>query len=132
MANKMADKKKNTSRSQSAALKSRPEKEQPEKTTKAMTNEAKKESRQESKSAARREVAKSSPSVFARFRRTSIGRFVFDSYYELRYKVTWPTFIEARNMTIAVILLSLAIGAILAGADYVLYHAFSWVINGHW
>jgi preprotein translocase SecE subunit len=53
-----------------------------------------------------------------------IVRFLLEAYYELRYKVTWPTFKEARNMTIVVILLSAAVGAILVGADFVLNHLF--------
>ena len=51
-------------------------------------------------------------------------RFLLDAYYELRYKVTWPSFIEARNMTIAVLLLSGAVAAILGAADYGLYQLF--------
>jgi preprotein translocase SecE subunit len=53
-----------------------------------------------------------------------IVRFLFEAYYELRYKVTWPTFKEARNLTIVVIMFSTAIGAILIGADFVLNHLF--------
>jgi len=53
-----------------------------------------------------------------------IVRFLLEAYYELRYKVTWPTFKEARNMTIVVIMLSAAVGAILVGADFVLNHLF--------
>jgi preprotein translocase SecE subunit len=51
-------------------------------------------------------------------------RFVRESYRELRYKVTWPTFEEARNMTIVVILLSTVIGLILGLLDQGLLQAF--------
>ena len=51
-------------------------------------------------------------------------RFVREAYYELRYKVTWPTFTEARNMTIAVIVLSAVIGGILSLADLGLLRLF--------
>jgi preprotein translocase subunit SecE len=44
-------------------------------------------------------------------------RFMRDAYYELRYKVTWPTFPEARNMTFAVIALSVALAIVLGGVD---------------
>src|SRR5437870_2651787 len=44
-------------------------------------------------------------------------RFVREAYRELRYKVTWPTFTEARNMTVVVILLSTAIGLVLGLLD---------------
>jgi preprotein translocase SecE subunit len=52
-----------------------------------------------------------------RLRNSRVGRFVLEAYYELRHKVTWPTFEEARNMTIAVILLSAAVGTILWVVD---------------
>jgi preprotein translocase SecE subunit len=44
-------------------------------------------------------------------------RFVREAYNELRYKVTWPTFPEARNMTFVVIALSAAIALLLWIAD---------------
>jgi preprotein translocase SecE subunit len=42
----------------------------------------------------------------------------------LRYKVTWPTFREARNMAIIVIVLSTVVGLILGLADLGFYHIF--------
>jgi len=42
----------------------------------------------------------------------------------LRYKVTWPTFVEARNMTIIVIVLSTIVGLILGLLDQGLLQAF--------
>lgn len=130
----MADKKKNASRSQSqsAALQSRPEKEQAEKSaSKAATREVRKEQTKQESKPVRRDT-KSSPTLVARIRRTKLGRFLLDAYYELRHKVTWPTFQEARNMTIAVILLSAVIGGILALADFGLFHLFTLVNTGHW
>jgi preprotein translocase SecE subunit len=50
--------------------------------------------------------------------------FLLEAYAELRYKVTWPTFPEARNMTIVVILLSAAVSAFLALADLGLFKLF--------
>jgi preprotein translocase SecE subunit len=53
-----------------------------------------------------------------RLRSNRFVRFILDAYYELRHKVTWPTFHEARNMTIVVLLLSTAIGLLLGVVDY--------------
>ena len=70
------------------------------------------------------------PAWLTRFRNTRIGRFVFEAYYELRHKVTWPTFEEARNMTLIVIVLSAVIGAALALVDFGLYHLFLLISGG--
>lgn len=70
------------------------------------------------------------PSWLVRFRNSRVGRFVFDAYYELRHKVTWPTFEEARNMTLIVIVLSGIIGAALALVDFGLYHLFLLISGG--
>src|SRR5947208_712072 len=59
-----------------------------------------------------------------RLRNNRYMRFILDAYYELRHKVTWPSFSEARTMTIVVILLSLAVGLVLWVADRVLYQLF--------
>jgi len=56
-------------------------------------------------------------------------RFVLDAYYELRHKVTWPSFNEARNMTIAVLLLSAAVGALLGLADFGLQHLYVLLVH---
>jgi preprotein translocase SecE subunit len=137
VANKMADKKKNASRSQQvAAVKTQvsdkeKEKEQPAKGVKTASREERerktqpKQDKQESKPV--RRESKSSPTLLARMRNTRLGRFTLDAYYELRHKVTWPTWQEARNMTIVVIILSAVIGAILAGVDYGLYQLFSFI-----
>lgn len=72
----------------------------------------------------RRDTNKGSSSMLMRFRNSRIGRFIYEAYYELRYKVTWPTFVQARNMTLIVIALSVAVGLILGLADYGLYNLF--------
>ncbi len=81
---------------------------------------------QESKA---RRVSKE-PAWLTRFRNSRIGRFVFEAYYELRHKVTWPTFEEARNMTLIVIVLSGIIGAAIALLDYGLYYLFILISGG--
>jgi preprotein translocase subunit SecE len=58
------------------------------------------------------------------FRNWRSVRFVRESYHELRYKVTWPTFPEARNMTVIVIVLSTAIGLLLGLVDAGLFQLF--------
>jgi len=68
-------------------------------------------------------------SFWARLRANRMVNFLFEAYRELRYKVTWPTFQEARNMTIAVILLSGAVAAVLALADIGLLRLFQ-LISG--
>jgi preprotein translocase SecE subunit len=114
----MADKKK-TSSASSEAVQARPSSSDgeaaPAKQTKAVSRQ--RESRQE----VRREKR---PSPFARLLNIRLVRFVYDAYYELRYKVTWPTVEEARNMTIAVILLSVSVGIILGVADAGLFQLF--------
>ena len=58
------------------------------------------------------------------FANRPVVRFVRESYRELRYKVTWPTLLEARNMTIAVLVLSLVVGLILGLVDAGLFQLF--------
>lgn len=121
MANKMADKKKNASQEQLVAPKSKARNSNVEtETSKAVKPVTRERKVQESKSVRRAKK----PSLFMRMRSNRFARFVLDSYYELRHKVTWPTFIEARNMTVIVILLSAAVGAVLALVDYGLYQVF--------
>ena len=52
-----------------------------------------------------------------------------ESYLELR-KVTWPTWNEAWNMTLVVIIVSAVIAAVLGLADLGLVRALSWLV-GH-
>jgi preprotein translocase SecE subunit len=133
----MTDKKKNASRSQMAESRARgSDKEQPTRSVKTTAREDRKEQPAKNVKAATRSEqpkqeakpvrrdTKGSSSWMLRFRNNRIGRFIMEAYYELRHKVTWPTFPEARNMTIAVILLSAAVGGILSLADYGLYQLF--------
>ena len=71
-----------------------------------------------------------STSLWKRIRRIRWVSFVFEAYDELRHKVTWPTFEEARNMTIVVILLSAAVSAFLALADLGLFKLFQLISGG--
>ena len=64
-----------------------------------------------------------------RLRSNRSFRFVLEAYYELRHKVTWPSFNEARNMTIAVLLLSAAVGALLGLADFGLQHLYVLLVH---
>ena len=104
MANKMADKKKSASQSIAAESNVRGSEKVQSKST-------------------RRET-KQSPSFSTRFRNYRMVRFVREAYHELRYKVTWPTFQEARNMTLVVIALSAAIGILLGIVDVGLLKLF--------
>jgi preprotein translocase SecE subunit len=65
-----------------------------------------------------------------RIRSNPIGRFAINSYNELRHNVTWPTFEEARNMTIVVIVLSAIVGLILFLADSGLFYLFRLASGG--
>lgn len=164
MAKNMADRKKNSRRSQTAALKTPSRKQAqaeksveapaledqeldkpapaksakalasedhrepaPVKGVKAPAREARRQSRQETKVASRRET-KAPP----RWRNNAAGRFIYDAYYELRHKVTWPTLKEARNMTMVVIALSAVIGGIIALADYGLHELFIFIVTKSW
>ncbi len=143
MANKMADKKKNarqTGRASQASQMVEPEakgveqeKEQ-SKPSKATARERERERERErvrerereerKEKAPRREAKSSAPTLQSNLRKNRIIRYILESYYELRHKVTWPTFEEARNMTIAVIALSVAVGIILGIADFGLLHLY--------
>jgi preprotein translocase SecE subunit len=147
----MADKKKNTSqsatrmqsrnRNRMAASKVRSdematpkadgdEKEQ-SKNVKAVAREKDERKVQQSKPVRRENKSQSrGPSNWqVRLRTNRSIRFVLDAYYELRHKVTWPSFNEARNMTIAVLLLSAAVGAVLGAADFGLQHLYFLLIH---
>ena len=105
MANKMADKKKSASQSIAAESNIRGGE-------KVQSKSTKRESKQ-------------SPSFWTRFRKYRMVRFVYEAYHELRYKVTWPTFQEARNMTLVVIALSAVIALILGLADVALLQLYN-------
>ena len=131
MANKMADKKKNTrqgstrSQNQMVAPKARSDEKEQDKTVKAAAPARERNDRkvQESSGPVRRESKAPSP-LQVRIRTNRYFRFIFDAYYELRHKVTWPSFNEARNMTIAVVLISAAVGLVLGAVDLGLYQLF--------
>jgi preprotein translocase subunit SecE len=90
--------------------------------------EPRREQRSVQDSRARRD--RKEPSWLVRFRNSRVGRFVFEAYYELRHKVTWPTFEEARNMTLIVIVLSAIIGLALFAVDSGLYQLFILISGG--
>ncbi len=123
----MADKKKTTSQSatrntnQMAEMKTRSDEKEQSKVVKA-TAQAKDERKVQQSKSVRRDSK--TTSRWARWRSNRYVRFVLDAYYELRHKVTWPSFNEARNMTIAGILLSAAIGLLLGAADLGLTQLF--------
>lgn len=123
MANKMSEKKKSASQSEIVEPKARVrEREREQKSAVASAREREtresKPVRRENKSSARAQSSKS------RFRNARVVRFAREAYQELRYKVTWPTFQEARNMTIAVVALSAAAGLVLGLADAGLFQLF--------
>jgi len=121
----MADKKKTTSRSQMAepGPRTTSEKATSEKAlaVKATPRVERKEQPKQENKQFKRETTKGSPSAIQRLRNGRVGRFITEAYYELRHKVTWPTFEEARNMTFVVIVISVVIGGILGLVDYGLY-----------
>jgi preprotein translocase SecE subunit len=121
VANKMADKKKNASQSETAASKVRGREKEQGQNVKAETREREERKERESKqSSATKGRAR-------KIRNNRIVRFVLEAYHELRYKVTWPTFQEARTMTIIVIALSAVISVILGIADLGLTKLFLFI-----
>lgn len=94
--------------------------------------EQKQEGRQarNARPSAKRETKQQSSGLWKRIRRIRWVTFVLEAYDELRHKVTWPTFQEARNMTIVVILLSAAVSAFLALADLGLFKLFQLISGG--
>ncbi len=126
MANKMADKKRNASQGGTVPTSARSEEKEQSKNTKAVTRE-----RGERKAVRSSSSGSSKQSTTStRFRNNRIVRFVREAYYELRYKVTWPTFQEARNMTFVVIGLSAAVGLLLGLADLGLFQLFRLITGG--
>jgi preprotein translocase subunit SecE len=51
---------------------------------------------------------------------TRLRRYVAESWSELK-KVTWPTRLQVRNLTVLVFLISTIIGIFIAGVDYVFF-----------
>jgi preprotein translocase SecE subunit len=129
VANKMADKKRNASQGGTVPASARSEEKEQSKNTKAVTRERGERKARESK-AVRSSGSSKQSTTSTRFRNNRIVRFVREAYYELRYKVTWPTFQEARNMTFVVIGLSAAIGLLLGLADLGLFQLFRLITGG--
>jgi preprotein translocase SecE subunit len=132
----MTDKKRNTSRSQVTELNTSDKKVQPEKSVKNPASEVRRESvkrtpvKQEVKATPRRDTKGSTDlSIWAKIMKWRFVRFLKEAYYELRHKVTWPTFQEARNMTIAVIVISVVIGGILSLLDLGLFQLFIFITS---
>jgi preprotein translocase SecE subunit len=143
VANKMADKKKSAgqsaarsrNRNRTADVKPRSDEKESDKNVEAVTSDKNvkvvagdkeerktQEKKPESKTVRRDSKGSSAakgPSKWQiRLRSNRYVRFILDAYYELRHKVTWPTFHEARNMTIVVLVLSAAVGIFLGVVDY--------------
>jgi preprotein translocase subunit SecE len=121
----MAEKKRNASQSEVAEPKTRSNDNRSAK----VASREREERRARENRAVRRE-GKQSSNVWTRLRANRLVSFLFEAYRELRYKVTWPTFQEARNMTIAVILLSAAVALVLWLADIGLLQLFQ-LVSGH-
>ncbi|GCE10885.1 preprotein translocase subunit SecE [Tengunoibacter tsumagoiensis] len=129
MAKNMTEKKKVTGRSQVTELPSGEAQ-----VMKSVKASAKEDSRvstnQDKKATVRRDGKKTQSSILAPLRNNKFGRFLIDAYYELRHKVTWPTFLQARNMTVAVVAISVVIGGILALLDLGLFRLFLLITGG--
>jgi preprotein translocase SecE subunit len=78
----------------------------------------------------KRETKQQSSGLWKSLRKRRSVSFLLEAYDELRHKVTWPTFQEARNMTVVVILLSAAVSAFLALADLGLFKLFQLISGG--
>jgi len=113
VANKMSEKKKSASPS-----------EQEEPKARASERAAAREERQSKPVRRDTKLATASTKKPGGFRNSALVSFVRESYRELRYKVTWPTFPEARNMTLIVIALSTVVGLILGLVDAGLFQLF--------
>jgi len=123
VANKMSEKKKSSGQSEMEDSKAQASEKEP-KSARASAREER-QSKPASKPAKRdARPGQASTKKSGGFRNQALVRFARESYRELRYKVTWPTFVEARNMTLIVILLSTIIGLILGLVDQGLLQAF--------
>jgi len=134
----MADKKKTSSLNQMAEPNIQDggkEKEQ-NKSSKTVTREQLEPKERESKTVVRerenksnRRDTKTSVGTLTRLRNSRIVRFFFEAYYELRHKVTWPTFEQARNLTLVVLVLSAVLGILLGLVDLGLSQLFFLINN---
>ena len=73
--------------------------------------------------------SKPSSDWWTRLRETRLVTFVFEAYREIRYKVTWPTFQEAWNMTLVVLAFSAAVSAVLSVVDAGLLKLFQLIVG---
>jgi preprotein translocase subunit SecE len=51
---------------------------------------------------------------------TRLRRYVAESWSELK-KVTWPTRVQVRNLTVLVFVISALIGVFIAGVDFIFF-----------
>ena len=63
-------------------------------------------------------VGRSSRSSRANLYNMKLTRYISDSYNELVYKVTWPTWSELQNSTIVVMIASLIIALVIFAMDF--------------
>ena len=92
-------------------------------------NIAENEGRERENSPAKSETKQPS-GQWKRLRNSRAVAFLLESYRELRYKVTWPTFQEARSMTIIVTSFSAAVSAFLTLEDTGLFKLFQLITRG--
>ena len=57
-----------------------------------------------------------------------IRRFIAEAISELR-KVSWPTFVQTRNLTVLVFAVSLAVGVFVAVVDALFINARNFLVN---
>lgn len=69
------------------------------------------------------------PLARARGRRNlSVVRFVRETQSELR-KVAWPSPVQTRDLTVVVLALSIAVGLLLGGFDFIFQELFRWLLR---
>jgi preprotein translocase SecE subunit len=59
---------------------------------------------------------------------TRIRRFIAEAISELR-KVSWPTFVQVRNLTVLVFTVSFAVGVFIAVIDALFINARNFLVN---
>jgi preprotein translocase subunit SecE len=72
-------------------------------------------------------LTRQQPNIFQRAW-AAIRRYFNETIGELR-KVTWPTRKEATNLTIVVVAVTFAMGALLGVLDYIFSAFFAWVFS---
>ena len=55
---------------------------------------------------------------------TRLRRYVAESWSELK-KVTWPTRIQVRNLTVLVFIISAAVGVFIAAVDFFFFEVIA-------